>query len=149
MILDPADKELYQMIVDLATGAATKDVLPQGFAESHNHDHDFAEERMDPLERMMWIDEYNKDRQSSMPKTFNFRIQFVADGYFRRDYGRKVNEKITGVFNHLKTYYSHPSLPVKLNLVMLPIKQISTFITIRADNREYVENLLHHFRQLT
>ena len=67
-----------------------------------------------------------------------FRIQFVADGYFRRDYGSKVNEKITGVFNHLRTYYAHSSLQVKFDLVMLPIKQINNFIRISAQNREWV-----------
>jgi len=92
-------------------------------------------------ERMMWINEYNNDRQSTMPKTFKFRIQFVADGYFRRDYGSKVNEKITGVFNHLRTYYSHSSLQVKFDLVMLPIKQINNFIRISAQNRDKFGNI--------
>ena len=68
MILDPADSELYQMKVDLITGNATKDTLPHDII-AHQHDHHEEEMRMDPVERQMWIDEYNKDRQSRMPKT--------------------------------------------------------------------------------
>ena len=68
MILDPSDKELYQMKVDLVTGDATEDVLPVDIA-SHVHDEHGAEMRMDPIERQMWIDEYNNDVEFRMPKT--------------------------------------------------------------------------------
>ena len=71
MISDPADEELYQMKVDLATGEATKDTLPQD-GKFHLNDEEFSEERMDPLERMMWINEYDNDRQSTMPKSFKY-----------------------------------------------------------------------------
>ena len=69
MISDPADNELYQMKVDLTTGKSTKDTLPQD-GKDHLNDESYLQERMDPLERMMWINEYNNDRQSTMPKTF-------------------------------------------------------------------------------
>ena len=151
MILDPSDKELYQMKVDLVTGDATEDVLPVDIA-SHVHDEHGAEMRMDPIERQMWIDEYNNDVESRMPKTlkwavltlimnyqlclskyqlhFRFRIQFVADGYFKQKHGFKTVEKVTAVFNHLKTYYSHPSLGVKLDLVKLPVKILKEKVVI-------------------
>ena len=161
MILDPSDKELYQMKVDLVTGNATEDVLPLDIA-SHVHDEHEAEMRMDPIERQMWIDEYNNDVESRMPKTlkwvaiallitwqawvfwqttwkacsytysslFRFRIQFVADGYFKQKYGFKTVEKVTAVYNHLKTYYSHPSLGVKLDLVKLPVKILKEKVVI-------------------
>ena len=73
MILDPSDKELYQMKVDLVTGNATEDVLPLDIA-SHVHDEHEAEMRMDPIERQMWIDEYNNDVESRMPKTLKWAV---------------------------------------------------------------------------
>lgn len=135
MISDPDDEELYQMKVDLATGAATKDTLPQD-GKFHLNDEKVSQERMDPLERMMWINEFNNDVQSRMPKTLRFRIQFVAENYMKKKYKSKVNEKITAVFNHLKTYYSHSTLQVKFDLVMLPIKQLTNSMTIMERNRE-------------
>ena len=60
----------------------------------------------------------------------------MADGYFRQEYGSQVDEKITGVFNHLKTYYSHSSLEVKFDLVKLPIKILANKIIISARNRK-------------
>ena len=73
MISDPADDELYQMKVDLATGLATKDTLPQD-GKFHLNDEEDPEDRMDPLERMMLINEFNNDRQSTMPKTFKYGL---------------------------------------------------------------------------
>merc|ERR1712212_215558 len=136
MILDPADKELYQMKVDLVTGNATKDTLPHDII-AHVHDELGPEMRMDPIERQMWIDEYNNDVESRMPKTFKFRVQLVADGYFKEEYGFKTVEKVTAVFNHLKTYYAHPSLGVKFDLVKLPVKIIPYKILIAAHKLDY------------
>ena len=69
MISDPSDQELYQMKVDLSTGEGTKDTLPQD-GRFHLNDEEEAANRMDPLERMMWLSRYNNDRQSTMPKVF-------------------------------------------------------------------------------
>jgi len=92
---------------------------------------------MDPIERQMWIDEYNNDVESRMPKTLKFRVQLVADGYFKEKYGFKTVEKVTAVFNHLKTYYAHPSLGVKFDLVKLPVKIIPYKILIAAHKLDY------------
>jgi len=136
MILDPADKELYQMKVDLISGKATKDTLPHDII-AHVHDELGPEMRMDPIERQMRIEQYNNDIESRMPRTFKFRVQLVADGYFKEQYGFKTVEKVTAVFNHLKTYYSHPSLGVKFDLVKLPVKIIPYKIQIAAHKLDY------------
>ena len=60
----------------------------------------------------------------------------MAEGNFKKEYGYKVDEKVSGVFNHLKTYYSHSSLEVKFDLTMLPIKHLTEEIIITPDNRE-------------
>ena len=69
MIMDPSDSELYQMKVDLVTGNTTPDTLPHDI-NSHVHDEHGAEMRMDPTERQMWIEEYNKDRDATLTKNF-------------------------------------------------------------------------------
>ena len=69
MISDPADEELYQLKVNLITGEGAKDTLPQD-GKFHLNDEEMSQNRIDPIERQMWIDEYNNDRQSTMPKTF-------------------------------------------------------------------------------
>ena len=54
----------------------------------------------------------------------------MADGYFKQKYGFRTVEKVTAVFNHLKTYYSHPSLGVKLDLIKLPVKILKEKVVI-------------------
>ena len=65
---------------------------------------------------------------------FRLRIQLVADGYFKEEFKFKTVEKVTAVFNHLKTYYSHPSLGVKFDLVKLPVKIIPDKVLIANRN---------------
>ena len=60
----------------------------------------------------------------------------VTEGNFKAEYGSRVDEKVSGVFNHLKTFYSHSSLQVKFDLVKLPIKHLTEKITITPKNRE-------------
>ena len=73
---------------------------------------------------------------SNLLSNFRFRVQLVADGYFKEEYGFKTVEKVTAVFNHLKTYYAHPSLGVKFDLVKLPVKIIPYKILIAAHKLE-------------
>ena len=69
MISDPASQELYQMRVDLATGEAAKDTYPQD-GRIHFDVDDKEMDRIDPLERTMWLSRYHSDHQSTMPKVF-------------------------------------------------------------------------------
>ena len=69
------------MKVDLVTGEATKDVLPLDFT-SHVHGKHGAALRMDATERQMWIEEYNNDMESRMPKTLKCVVLFLLQMHY-------------------------------------------------------------------
>ena len=60
----------------------------------------------------------------------------VVDGYFTEKFGAKAETRVAGVFNHMKTFFVHGSLDVKINLVKLPTITISQKMWITSRNKE-------------
>ena len=68
MISDPADEELYQLKVNLISGATEEDTLPRD-GKFHLNDQEELEARMDPFERHKLIQQYNSESRG-LPKVF-------------------------------------------------------------------------------
>jgi len=126
-------EELYQLKVDLKSSEAEPDHLPPNFGENIDQK---------PLRQLKdrWDNEAYREnlilaysRQKSMPISVVLNIQFVAEQHFVdmvNGSKEKVRNRIMAVVNHLKTFYSHHSLPIQIDVKILPVKFLDEYITI-------------------
>jgi len=131
-------EELYELKVDLERGEAEPDHLPKDY-DKIDDEEPFPEEKdrwNDQALRRKFVNAYKA--QKSKPKSVLLKIQFVAEKYFVDEYGSEgaVNTRIQEVYNHLKTMYSHHSLPIVINVESLPVKYLNQQVLITADNRD-------------
>ena len=68
--------------------------------------------------------------------SYSLRVQMVTEGYFTEKFGNNSETRVAGVFNHMRTFFAHPSLPVKFNLIRLPTKTLSERIIVTPRMRE-------------
>ena len=83
----------------------------------------------------MWIIECDLELYSAK-LFYSMKVQLALEGNFVEWFKDEAEERIAGVFNHMKTFYQHSSLQVKFNLIKLPPKRTKQKLQIVASNRE-------------
>ena len=73
---------------------------------------------------------------SEMISSISLTVQMVIEGKFTAKFGANSETRVVGVFNHMKTFYHHVSLPVNFNLIKLKPKKTRAKFVITASNRE-------------
>jgi len=138
MLINDGD-QLFELKVDLRSSEAEPDQLPKDYANTDD-------EKPFPDEEDRWNDQTLRKRlikayrvQKSKPKRVALSIQFVAEQNFVQKYGSEyqVRKRITEVGNHLKTMYSHHSLPVIIDVKILRAKFMDEKVLITGDNRDW------------
>jgi len=117
MIHDPSDEELYKLKVDISTGKAELEVLPNTVQLDH---------AMRPEETRA-LPQIPIERQSAMPAAgFRMKVQPIIDQSWRTQFGDQALTRLNAVIEHAKTFYQHSSLGTKFELDVQAVHNYST-----------------------
>ena len=117
MIHDPSDEELYKLKVDISTGKAELEVLPNTVQLDH---------AMRPEETRA-LPQIPIERQSAMPAAgFRMKVQPIIDQSWRTQFGDQALTRLNAVIEHTKTFYQHSSLGTKFELDVQAVHNYST-----------------------
>ena len=127
MIHDPSDEELYKLKVDISTGKAELEVLPNTVQLDH---------AMRPEETRAHP-QIPIERQSAMPAAgFRMKVQPMMDLSWRNEFGAQAETKLNAVMEHAKTFFQHSSLGTKFELDVLPVQNYDLSVNANGNNLE-------------
>ena len=70
------------------------------------------------------------DRATMPASGFRMKVQPITDASFRNRFGSQTQERVNGIFEHVKTFYQHNSLGTKYELDIASVNEYPE--TLRA-----------------
>jgi len=137
MISDPDDKELYTLRVDIKTGESVIEFLP------NPNDGGVFDEPQKPPTSESGIDNRQvapADRATMPASGFRMKVQPITDASFRNQFGSQTQERVNGIFEHVKTFFQHSSLGTKYELDIASVNEYSGTLRATGNNLNTLNN---------
>jgi len=135
-----ADKEIYEVTIDLSTGEVT--LVDNGFGDGN-----FDEPLPNPEEDSRSLYDASPVTQRALPSQgFQMKLQILYDPAFAAKHGgnsSRINEAINGILTHAQTFFKkEASLTTKFILDIFPFEPINENLSADGANLVKLTNLV-------
>ena len=74
------------------------------------------------------------DRATMPASGFRMKVQPITDASFRNQFGSQTQERVNGIFVHVKTFFQHSSLGTKYELDIASVNEYSGTLRATGNN---------------